>query len=259
MAKKAYKKNFITLAYLRIDFNNTINLTSDILKKFKERLCFKYLEFKDLEFKEGTIKKLELKVDKEDQSFSVMNIGKKGTYKFDKGSAKFTLDHEKFLLLANKYERFSSFYEKFKTGFSVMQQVIKINEFKRIGLRYINTIDLDEIKELSDWKKFIKPDIVPNYAKIKIGNSKFSLRRNMNRFLFGDGEFFVNIHSGIWNKNYPSKLTDKGYILSIDCYIDNVILESEDILSKPGEMNEIASKYFDFLITSKLKLIMEEK
>jgi len=254
MAKKVYKRNFITRALLRIDFNNTVNLTSDILKKFKEKLAFT-----DLEFKEGTVKRLELKVDKEDQSFSVMNIGKSGTYKFDKGSAKFTLDHEKFLLLVNKYERFSSFYEKFKTGFSVMQDLIKINEFKRIGLRYINTISLDEVKELSDWKKFIKPDIVPNYAKIKIGNSKFSLRRNMNRFVFGDGEFFVNIHSGIWNKNYPSKLTNKECILDIDCYVDNVILESEDILSKPREMDKIAFKYFEFLITSKLRVILEEK
>ncbi|GAH10175.1 unnamed protein product, partial [marine sediment metagenome] len=117
----------------------------------------------------------------------------------------------------------------------------------------------DEVKELSDWKKFIKPDIVPDYATIKIENSKFSLRRNMNLFVFGDGEFFVNIHSGIWNKNYPSKITDKECILNIECYIDNVVLESEDILSKPRKMDKIAFKYFEFLITSKLKVILEEK
>lgn len=254
MAKKVYKKNFITTVSLTIEFNNNINLSSYILKKFKERLSFK-----DLEFKVGTLKKLELKVDKEDQSFSVINIGKSGTYKFNKGSNIFKLDHEKFLLIVNKYERFSSFYETFKTGFLVLQQVIKVNEFKRINLRYINNISLDEIKEFSDWKKFIKPYIVPNYAKIKIENSKFSLRRNMNLFVFGDGEFFVNINSGIWNKNYPSKITDTDCILGIDCYIDNVTLESEDILSKPREMNKIAFKYFEFLVTSKLKVILEEK
>jgi len=253
MVKKVYKKNFITRALLRIDFNNTINLTSDILKKFKEKLSFE-----DLEFKEKTVKSLELKVDKKEKSFSVINIGKSGTYKFNKGSDIFKLDHEKFLLTVNKYEKFSSFYEKFKTGFLVLQQLIKVNEFKRIILRYVNTISLDEIKELSDWKKFIKPVIVPD-AIIKIENSKFSLRRIMNLFVLGDGEFFVNIHSGIWNNNYPSKITDTDCILSIDCYIDNVTLASEDILSKPWEMKKIASKYFDFFITSKLKLILEEK
>jgi len=251
MEEKVYQRNFISEVILRVDFNKSIALTSENLRTFKDALKY------EVEYKEESVTKYEMKFEKDNQSFNIVNIGKLGSYLLKSHNAKFIFDHEKFLLTTNKYVRFSAFYDLFKTGVLIMQGVIDINEFKRIGLRYINTIELDELKALSDWREFINADFIPDYSKIRIDASNFSLRRNMNTFIFKDGEYAVNVNLGLWNREFPSIISnDKSVILDIDCYIDNVLLNKEDILSKPDNMNKVALLYFESLITDKLRKIM---
>jgi len=255
--KAKYKRNFIIEALIRIDFNGPINLTSPILKKFK-----KNLKIENIEFEEKTVKKVDLRLKEKNQIFSIENIGKAGVYNFDNGYSRFEIDFEKFFLLSNKYVSFSKFFDNFKKGFLTIQNLLNIKEFTRIGLRYINKIKFENIKSLKDWKKFINKDFIPNYSKIENVNNilkNFDLRRNFNLFVFSDGEFFVNINLGIWNDNFPGKIMNNEFILDIDCYIDNVILNDEDILKKPERMNRIAFKYFDLITTQELKIKLEEE
>jgi len=254
MEEKVYTRNFISEVILRVDFNKSIALTSDNLRAFKDALK------DDIEYKEESVTKYEMKFEKDNQSFNIVNIGKLGSYLLKEHGAKFIFDHEKFLLTANKYLRFSAFCDLFKKGVSNMQGVIDINEFKRIGLRYINTIEIEEIKALSDWREFINANYIPDYSKIRIDDSNFTLRRNMNAFIFRNGQYAVNLNLGIWNREFPSIISnDKALILDIDCYVDNVLLNKEDILSKPAEMNRVALLYFELLISDKLRTIMRTK
>lgn len=247
-----YKKNFIKEVILRADFDKPQKWEPDVLKAIKSKLTFE-----DVELKESQIKQLAIGVSKEDQVLNVSNIGYKGIYSFENNKSKFVLDPESFLLTTSEYKKFDLFFDNFQKGFNSLQQILKIKEFKRIGLRFVNIIKLDNVKKSSDWKKYINPNFIPKYDNINFEDANFSLRRNMNRFVFGDGEYFVQFNIGIWNKNFPSKITEQEFIIDIDCYIDNVILEVNDIINKPPLMSDITYNSFKLIIKSKFEEILE--
>lgn len=248
-----YKKNYIKEVILKVDFNTKLQqLGTDILKEIKNKL-----PFEDIELKESTLKKLEVLVSEKDQNVNFSTVGQKGIYRFQNNKSKFILDVESFSITTSEYQKFDLFFDNFKKGFNALQQILEIKEFNRIGLRFVNIIKLDNIEKNSNWQEYINPNFIPNYDEIKFENTNFSLRRNMNRFVFGDGEYFVQFHIGLWNKNFPSKITDKEFIIDIDCYIDNVVLDVNDIKDKPPLMSDITYNSFKFLITPKFEEILE--
>ncbi len=257
MEKLIFPKNYLKEVILRADFNNPISLDSGMIKNI-----YNSLPFEKKEFKEDTVKGYELNIDKGNESFKIMQVGKSGTFTINDQPKpfKFIVDHEKFALTGSAYERFATFYGHFLKGFEVFQSIQKVTEFKRLGLRFINIISLNDelIKELSEWKEFINAVFVPNYLEVKIEETEFTLRRNINSFVMGDGEMFVNIQLGIWNNSYPGKIVDKEFILDIDCFIDNRILSDGDILEVTKRMDEKAYKIFHSLTTPRLRSLMGE-
>lgn len=258
MEKKIFPKNYLTEIILRADFNSPIILDSKTIKELH-----KLLPFKKKEYKEDTVKGYEIKIDKGNETFHITHVGKSGTFTINDQPipTKITVDHEKFLVTSAKYERFTSFNEVFLKGFDTFQKIRKVVEFKRIGMRFINIISLGDkvVKEISEWKEFINPAFVPNYKLIKIEESEFQLRRNMNSFVFGDGEMFANVQIGIWNNSYPGKIVDREFVLDIDCFIDNRILSDSEIIEVVKGLNEKAYKIFYSLTTPRLKKMMEAK
>jgi len=257
MEKKIFPKNYLTDVVLQVDFNNPVTLTTEMIQG-----VHKALPFEKKEFKEQSIKILEFKIDKDNEAFNIHQVGKSGTYFINDNAefpVKFIIDNSKFLLSVSKYSRFSSFFEIFLRGFDTFQNINRIPEFKRIGLRYINIFALDDedIKTNADWKEFINPAFIPDYSNVKISETDLTLRRSMNRYYLGDGETFINVYMGIWNKSFPGMITDKEFILDMDCYVDNKILSESDITVIPKAMNEKAYKCFFSLLTDKLKSKLE--
>lgn len=249
-----YKRNFITEVILRVDFETPLTkLTSDQLKQLRSLDILQQSEFKEEEVKE-----LELKFEPEEQSFRLSTIGRRGKYSLKNGIGTFILDNKAFLLEANKYERFDAFFNTFKRGYRALQDVLDIKQFKRIGLRFINRIEVDELDSITAWTMYINPDLIADYAKIAPTEGDFSLRRNMNDMFLSDGEYLVHYRIGIWNKDFPSKITNKEFIVDIDCHIDNVVLESEDILNRPPLMSQITFDTFNFIVTDELIKLLEE-
>jgi uncharacterized protein (TIGR04255 family) len=258
MEKKIFPRNLLKSVVLQVSFNNPITVTGETVKKL-----FDSLPYEKKEYKEETVKKYEFKVDKGNESLNISQLGKSGIYlvhDFDYEN-KFILDPEKFTLSVSKYERFKSFFENFLKGFDALQTVNKVVEYKRIGLRYINVFSLEDedIKGIADWKEFINPAFIPNYASINVQETELSLRRNMNRFYFGDGDAFINVYLGLWNNGFPGKITEKEFILDLDCYVDNKIMNDKDIQEIPLALNEKAYKCFVSLITNKLQERLESK
>lgn len=247
-----YKKNFITEVILRIDFETPLTeLTSESLKKLRSVDILQQSDFKEQE-----VKLLEAKLAPAEQELRISTVGSKGTYKLNDGVSTFILDNGAFLLTADKYEQFDPFFDIFKKGYRALQDVVSVAKFKRIGLRFINRIEVDRLSGITAWKDYINPGLIPNYEGIALPN--FSLRRNMNEIFLSDGEYVVHYRIGIWNKDFPSKIVDKEFIVDIDCYIDNVVLESDDILNKPPLMSQITYDSFKFIATSELIKLLEE-
>lgn len=258
MEKKIFSRNLLSEVVLQVHFSNPISVDGDTLKKLNDSL-----PYEKKEYKEGTVKRIEFRLDKGNENLSISQIGKSGTFSihdFDYEN-KFILEPETFLLTVSKYERFSSFFEIFRKGFEAFQIVNKVTEYKRIGLRYINTFTLEDedIKSMADWKEFINPVFIPDYSKVAILETELSLRRNMNRFYFGDGESFINAYLGLWNKSFPGKMTEKEFVLDMDSYVDNKIMSEKDVLDVPPILNEKAYKCFRSLIAPKLEERLDRK
>jgi uncharacterized protein (TIGR04255 family) len=258
MEKKIFAKNYLTEVILRVDFNNLISLTTEMIKDLHNAL-----PFEKKEYKENTVKGYELKFGDESEPLKITQKGKSGTFTINDPPTpiKFIIDHEKFALTSSKYERFDSFYEYFKKGFETFLRIQRVTEFKRIGLRYVNVFSLGDeiIKEISGWKEFINSAYIPNYQDIKVEETEFTLRRNMTSFILGDGEMFVNIQLGIWNNSFPGKIVDKEFVLDIDCFIDNRILTDSEVLEVVKSMNKKAYFVFYSLTTPRLRSLMEAK
>ena len=252
-AGTVYKKNFISEALLRIDFQTPIDLTSDVIKKYKTDLGIA-----DVELKERSVQQVQMKFEKDNKHVDWINVGTSGQYIFNEGKSFFELDPQHFLLLTNRYEHFPGFIEIFRLGYVKFQALVAVKEFKRIGLRFLNKIKIKEGMELNEWQKYINHDFIPNYSSTNSPLDKFSLRRNRNLFVYGDGEYLINIHTGIWNNNYPGIISDQEFILDIDCYVDNIILSDNDILKKPHEMSDLTFKYFELIASDDLKALMRE-
>ncbi len=174
------------------------------------------------------------------------------------GIHKFHVDNDSLLLIANKYINFNSFFDIFKKGFNAFLEVVDVREYKRIGLRFINRIEVPSIDNISSWSQYINQNLIPNYECITLPDSDFSLRRNMNDIFLGNGEYFLRYRTGIWNKEFPSKIIDEEFIIDIDCYIDNVVLDRVDILNRPPLMSNITCNSFKFIATPELISLMEK-
>lgn len=151
MEKKVFTKNYLTEVILRVDFNNPINLTTDMIKDLHNTL-----PFEKKEYKENTVKGYELNFGDQNEPLKITQKGKSGTFTINDlpNPIKLVIDHEKVALTASKYEKFDPFYECFKKGFETFQRIQRVTEFKRIGLRYVNIFSLGDEVDLP-------PNIVP--------------------------------------------------------------------------------------------------
>jgi len=252
MNHQTYTTNYIVEVILRVDFKIRQKISSDIFNAFRENL-----KIDNIEFKEQDVTGYTFQLAKGNQEIRIQDIGKRGIFEIPNDNAKFIFDHESFLLTTNRYERFSSFFELFKTGFDLMCQITSQEEFRRIGLRFINIINLENIPQEINWHEYINDKYMPDYLYFNNVFPGIDLRRNINTFVLKINDYYINLILGLYNDNFPGKIIDKKFVVDIDCYIDNVSLDKDDILKRPPEMDILTYQLFENIITDKLKKIME--
>lgn len=248
-----YKRNFISQVILKVDFNKFYNdLKAEDLNQFYTSMKEKE-NFQNIEYREEAIRNIEIKDDK----FDLKDIGRKGIYTIEGGICRFEWDISSFLFITKKYEKFDEFFDTFKKGLEVMKGILEVKEFKRIGLRFTNSIVLEDINSINDWELYIESKFLVNYTKmIPPKFAEFSIRRSMNNVVFGNGEYVIWVNGGLWNKDYPGKIIDKTFILDIDCFVDNRTLDESEILTRPPIMSDFTYDIFNHLTTDKFKQLL---
>lgn len=252
-----YKRNFIDEVILRVDFNQPLqDLTTEKLKEFQ-------LQFKiESEIKEDIIQQFEFKLEKsKDPNVNFKTIGRRGTFSLEGGINKLILENIALSLSTSKYKEFKSFEEIFLQGFEIFNEIFGISEYKRIGLRFINRIKLDELQIFENLSEYINQEYFINYNNITPTEplfEKITLRRNINNLILSDGEYIIQVNMGVWNNNFPGKIVENELIIDLDCYVQNLILEKEEVIKRLPKMSDLNTSYFNFLITDKLKTFMSK-
>lgn len=250
-----FKRNFLTNVVLRIDFAEPVNgFNSEYFQKFKDN--FKNL-YSDVEFQTRLLQSVELNFTDEQAKNNIKTIGNLGIFKFTNNKQTIEFDPMHFTLDRSDYTNFPEFIKTFEQGLGIIKVEHKIPEIKRVGLRFINIIKDESIKEIVDWPDYINESYLPkfDYTLKPITDSNYTLRRNINDFYFSDGDFIVHLRLGIWNANFPSIITDNEFVVDIDCF-STILTNDEVMLKKVANMDHAAFKLFDHVIKEKMKNLM---
>lgn len=119
---------------------------------------------------------------------------------------------------------------------------------RRLGLRYINEISLDENNPL-DWNEYINPKLTSIFEATQDQNKIIRAFHNL-EVKYDD--ILLKFQYGIHNQDYPAIIKKKTFILDLDASFSGILKQHEidDYLFK---QHSIIQKQFEFSINNKLR------
>ncbi len=247
MVKKInkYKKNYIKLLVLRLDFKRLEN--------------FNVKDFASLKFlKDYPIEKKQQKIDflatlsKEKQTVDKVEYEEYRYYDSNMNNCVCFAGDTVFFEIKSHFP-----YEKLKKQFSeifaILEAKYKIELVSRIGLRYVN--------EISDFKEeFFSKELLINQSFLKnlIGKNKsFEEALFLGRIGLKNDNTTTNFVYGKPNKNYPAKQTDKIFLLDYDSFAANI--DGDDLSDILDKLHQNINDLFEVSITPTLRKEMNKK
>ncbi len=246
-----YKKNYLTDAILRIDFENPIKDFNDNLDESFESEILKYFTLKDV--KEAFTETIEIvpgteKINRQKSKF------KKWNFYGNKKMKEFCITKDFLFITFKKYLN----YEDFITPFMSALNVLKIQydfSAKRIGMRYINNIEIEEPNPF-EWKDYINKDLLTIF---NVPESKNEISRALHilELNYETDDIKLKYQYGMHNPDYPAIIKKKVYVLDIDAYkVGNLAIDEIEYII-PLLHDKIES-LFEKSITQKLREKMNE-
>ena len=242
--KIKYKKKFLSNVLVRIDFSPILILKDELKAEFQESIRKQFPIFE-------TQRKIEHFIDIKENLIEEKPFTQWILISND-------LDRKIFITFNSavvEFYNYSNFEEFNEIVLSVMQNLVKFYgqlNIKRFGLRYINKIKLPS-GDPYKWSEFIEQPLT--YSLDNFIKNKNELSRSMNQMIFNKIDHLLQFTYGIFNDEFPSKISRKEYILDFDCYSKEV--EESDIKRKIKNFHDDILELFDNSITKKLKEIME--
>jgi len=247
MKKKKYKKNFLSNVIFKLDFPTLLDNYTERIGEFQKLIKS---EFPILEEKIGVIIEQQFKRAEQIESKSKEALG----YMFFNKTKKRIVSFE-FNNIIVEFKEYTNFEDYLKIIDLVITSLFK--RFPsivstRLGLRYINHINLDEEhpfiwiqlnKSLLDSMNFFsnKKDISRYITSVELNKEDYRLR----------------FQYGIANSLYPNRIIKKEFILDYDCFTFESLEGKEEILNKVKGFNETISDMFEESIEDELRELME--
>ncbi len=236
-----YKKNFLANVILRLDFANISELSANPTReiKFSNDIQDQYpfLDFRKLKTQsQNEISVWEYKNEKDGKRYITLM------------SNALVFEYKHF-----QYEHFDSFYANVQVVLQIFQKNYLIREFTRLGLRYINEIEIP-LPDPFHWEGYLSSELSQALKAGIIENMRVA--RSMHQLHFIKDDVITIFNYGLYNKSYPNPILTPAIILDYDCFIPKALPE-EDILSSAQKLNKIAEKLFENSIGNSLREKME--
>lgn len=132
-----------------------------------------------------------------------------------------------------------------------------ITTLNRIGLRYINNINLNSIKKDFEWKDYISAHLLGGISVV--GQTKTRLSRAMTQVEIKYTNEDLRFKYGVWNVDYPNENTRNEFILDMDCYSRFPIESNDEIEVIIERYNANIQAIFEKSITNKFRDILTKK
>lgn len=244
MTRIQYRKNYITNVIFRVDFPKILDLdlkepTSEFQRRLLERFpIMNEIKRKGVEFEF----KDDLEVKKEDDELSWQFVNENNTKKVFIAS-----DHV--YIECTKYEGFEELSNDINTIFKAFAEIYPVKIVGRIGLRYINQIEINE-GEAVDWSGLIKTSLYSVASDLKSTDTK--LLRSMHLLDIKEEDCLLRFQFGLFNSEYPNPIARKEFVLDYDC----MATQNEDITRIPKiaeKLHKIVQKWFENSIEDGLR------
>lgn len=254
--KITYKKNFLDSVVFRIDFEkidmNSISSFSDCIRKHFPISEFKVESVNTITF-EAKVKKAESKVS-EMGYWSFLSLSKNKELLIFPNHMSINYKNNSYLNLDELTKDFDIIFLEFIKHFS-------IETLNRVGLRYLNRVNLDSaVKDVDKfkWSEFFSKELTSG-LDFAYKNKISPTRALAQMFLKIDDVSEIIFNYGVWNSDFPSVITRKEFILDIDCYSKfpintNITEELKNILLK---YNKDIQFIFERSITDRLRSILK--
>ncbi len=245
-----YKKNYLKQVIFRIDFEK-VELSD--FETFKTQVNERFDEGSK---KQGKFGNFQLKVDSGEVINSTEDV-EIWHFLDTKTGNKFEASPTHCLIEYFAYKNSEDLIENIKTLCNKFLEIHGVKQASRIGLRYINEIEIDSVKKLEDWSTYILEELLTASHTLKSKGK--TPTRILNQAEFKAGSYSTVFKYGIWNDKYPSPITGSSYILDIDCFTRlPVDLDEGELVSVTSSLNKEAEEVFELSITDKLRKEMEK-
>lgn len=245
-----YKNNFLKKVIARVDLLSPIvRIEKSIPKKISEKvkINFPIAEPRKVVAQELQISKDGTKKEKVSELMEWLFHSKK--------KDKSIMIHPQFLWVNyDKYKSYEQLKEEFLEIISTFFGVFDEAQGKRVGLRYINEINLDE-KKLLSWEKYINTNLL---CLTKFSPFQDKMSRIFSNIEYAFDDFSVKFKFGIYNPDYPSPIRQKQFILDFDAYYQGV-QSVEDITSNFDQFHDKIQDLFESSINNELRKILDGK
>lgn len=146
-----------------------------------------------------------------------------------------------------KYETFEALCLQFFQAIDKLAGLFPALQFGRLGLRYINSIEIDEPNP-TEWDEYIRNSLL---TKIDIVDPN-QIARIFNIFEFMYDEMNLRFQYGMHNPDFPAAILKKIFILDYDAYSKGVFTHG-DVKAKLRLFHEKISELFEFSIRDPLR------
>lgn len=245
-----YKKNYLNQVVARVDFLSPINsinreLPSEIISVIKDF-------FPIAEPQEVLEIGLQLGKEAPEKQSKIMQwkfLGKEREKELD-------IDEKSMFIVFKNYKSFEDLQIPFIRITDSLFNTYKDIQTKRLGLRYINRIDISENYPLN-WRPYINKELLSVF-NIPIPEDKLKIARVLQFLELNYGNFMLRFGFGMHNPDYPAQIKKKIFTLDYDASYEG-FLNKEEISEKLPIFHSEIKKFFELSITDKLRKKMNDE
>ena len=204
-----YKKPYLSKVILRLDFDAPVfTPVVNISKTHAESLQARFPKAEPSE-----VTHTEYRIFPEKEKLSASETAE--THLRFYGS-----DRKKILVLApdfitleyTQYDTFPSLLLDYDIVHTILLQLNPDVQTKRLGLRYINHIDLDEA-DPTKWDEYLKPELLSIF---RVPEDPLTISRAFHVLVTNYGDYYVTFQYGAFNPDFPALLKRKQFTLDYD-------------------------------------------
>jgi uncharacterized protein (TIGR04255 family) len=250
-----YNRSFIKQVILRVDFIDYLDSDSVFNKNVIEVIADSFpRKEKDQVIKFNVLKIENIKDQEKPNIFNQSIEGIQKTFTNRDCTNKCILSNKALVFEFNSYETFEIFMSSVSNIVIKLFMLLNKPITERIGLRFINIFDTDEIKTQ---KSFFSSNIA--YATspgiVNLDND-LKLKRSMMTAEYSLDDMTLNFRFGLYNKNYPAAIQKNDFVLDYDCFIQESINNAEDVISFINRGHNAIQLMFESSISDKLRKVM---